>query len=331
MSNKIQKTLARQQQKIEEGAYYEAHQQLRVIASRYVKSADYASAIDLLSSGATLLLKAGQGGSGGDLCMFLMEVFQKAECRCDSANKARLVGLLRAFPAGEPTKKRFVGEIIGYAYRKANERFGDFPAGDPELHHVAGSLFAEDGEPYDAERHLTLGTSDSATTLSNLEYTWYTSDEPSTAPLYAARAVFPYLLIGNLRSAQKSYLLFTSSLSSSHPHLAQSVSSASCDLRVYPSLPLLNFLGMLLLAVQRGSNDLLKQLKSHYAAHIKEVKIWDEALAQIGEMYFGVKIPSQTNPLMDMMGSLLMGGGGPSKKEKRKVEAPAPAPAPALD
>ncbi|KAK4985060.1 hypothetical protein LTR66_008294 [Elasticomyces elasticus] len=287
MSNKIQKTLARQQQKIEEGAYYEAHQQLRVIASRYVKSADYASAIDLLSSGATLLLKAGQGGSGGDLCMFLMEVFQKAECRCDSANKARLVGLLRAFPA--------------------------------------------DGEPYDAERHLTLGTSDSATTLSNLEYTWYTSDEPSTAPLYAARAVFPYLLIGNLRSAQKSYLLFTSSLSSSHPHLAQSVSSASCDLRVYPSLPLLNFLGMLLLAVQRGSSDLLKQLKSHYAAHIKEVKIWDEALAQIGEMYFGVKIPSQTNPLMDMMGSLLMGGGGPSKKEKRKVEAPAPAPAPALD
>lgn len=108
----------------------------------------------------------------------------------------------------------------------------------------------------------------------------------------------------------------------------QEVSSSSSDLRVYPSLPLLNFLGLLLLAVQRGSGDLFRQLKSHYASHIKDAGTWDEALSQIGEMYFGIKIPSQSNPLMDMMGSFLMGGGsGGQKKPTRKVEAPAPAPA----
>ena len=99
--------------RVEEGQFYEAHQQLRVIASRYVKSNDYTSAVDLLSSGALMLLKAGQGGSGGDLCMFLMDVYSKAELKPDVSNKAQLLGLLRAFPSGEPTKKRFVGEIIG--------------------------------------------------------------------------------------------------------------------------------------------------------------------------------------------------------------------------
>lgn len=94
--------------------------------------------MDLLSSGAALLLKAGQGGSGGDLCIFLMEVYNKADLKPDVTNKARLLGLLRSFPPNEPTKKRFVGDMIGWS-----SKTGEFPAGDPELHHVAGSLYAE--------------------------------------------------------------------------------------------------------------------------------------------------------------------------------------------
>ena len=131
MSAKIQKVIARQQSRypppmfifnhmqltshtyrIEEGDYYEAHQQIRTITNRYVRSADYTSAVDLLSSGASLLLKAGQGGSGADLCVYLIEVYNKAELKPDIANKARLLGLLRAFPEGEKAKKKFVGGIV---------------------------------------------------------------------------------------------------------------------------------------------------------------------------------------------------------------------------
>ncbi|KAG9948450.1 DUF410-domain-containing protein, partial [Aureobasidium melanogenum] len=322
---KIQKTLARQQEKVKEGQFYEAHQQLRVIASRYTKSSDWTSAIDLLASGASMLLKAGQGASGGDLCMFLMDVYGKAELKPDTTNKARLLSLLREFPEGEPTRKRFAGEVIGWS-----SKFGEYPAGDPELHHVIGTLYAEDGEATEAEKHLTLGTADSPATFASLEYEWYASDEPSTAPLYAARVVFPYLLVGNLRAANKAFLLFTSKLSSSNPGLGvQEVGSASSDLRVYPSLPLLNFLGLLLLAIEKGSADVFKQLKSHYASYIKDAGNWDEALAQVGEMYFGIKIPSQSNPLFDMMSSFMGGGGsGGQKPASRRVEA---APAPALD
>lgn len=46
--------------------------------------------------------------------------------------------LLRAFPPGEPTKRKFVDEMIAWSIS-----FGDFPHGDPELHHVAGTLFAD--------------------------------------------------------------------------------------------------------------------------------------------------------------------------------------------
>ncbi|KAL9075116.1 MAG: hypothetical protein Q9161_001801 [Pseudevernia consocians] len=322
-SSKIQKTIARQEEKISEGNYYEAHQQLRVVASRYVKSSDWDSATDILYGGALALLKAGQGGSGGDLGCFLVEVLGKAEKGCDTGEKGKLLTLLRAFPPNEPTKKRFVSEMVAWSAKA-----GDYPNGDPELHHVAGTLFAEEGEPYDAERHLALGTKDSAEQLAKVEYEWYTQDESHTAALYAARAVFPYLLTSNLRSANKAYLIFTSRLSSSNKSLSvQEVSSTSSDMRVYPSLPLLNFLGLLLLAVQRGSSDLYKQLAKHYAPYVKEVGTWDDALAQLGEMYFGIRIPRPGNPLMDIMGSM-MGFGGSPKPKPKKVDAPVP---PAVD
>jgi len=204
---------------------------------------------------------------------------------------------------------------------------GDYPAGEPELHHVAGSLYAEEHDAYDAERHLALGTKDSPEVFARLEYEWYTQDEAHTAALYAARAVFPYLLTGNLRDATKSLRLFTSRLTEANKNLSvQDVSSSGSDMRIYPSLPLLNFLGLLLLAVQKGSADLFKQLKTKYAVHIKEVGIWDEALISVGEMYFGIQRPRQGNPLFDMMGSMF-GGGGPAagaKPQPKRVGASAP-------
>lgn len=70
--------------RIASGAYYEAHQQLRVIAVRYIKQSNYDAAAELLAGGATALMRAGsqQGAaaSGGDLAiMLVLEVYVKAE------------------------------------------------------------------------------------------------------------------------------------------------------------------------------------------------------------------------------------------------------------
>ena len=49
----------------------------------------------------------------------------------------KLLALLRAFPPNEPTKKSFVSDMIAWSGKP------EYPNGDPELHHVAGTLFAE--------------------------------------------------------------------------------------------------------------------------------------------------------------------------------------------
>ncbi|KAG0160434.1 hypothetical protein PDIDSM_7963 [Penicillium digitatum] len=367
MASRIDKVIARQRKKplpawkdpiltflvvhrIADGAYYEAHQQLRVIAVRYIKQSNYDAAAEILAGGAKELLKAGsqQGASasGGDLAiMLVLEVYNKAEWeisggaddaegrsrKSESIQHVLMTGVeycsMRAsdraaarIPIRRTYTEEFIQEMIGWSAKldHLNEEIGV-----PQ--------FAEDNEPYDAEKHLTLGTFESAETLAKLEYEWYTSDEPHTAAIYASRAVFPYLLTGNIRSANKALLIFTSRLAAANPQLAvQDVSSASSDARVFPALPLVNFISMLLLAIQRGSADLFRQLTAHYAAQIREVGIWDDALAQIGEQYFAIKIPRQGNPLMDMMSGMLFGGGqnktggrGASQSRTvKKVEAP---------
>ena len=192
-----------------------------------------------------------------------------------------------------------------------------------------GSLFAEEHETEDAERHLILGTKESPEVLTRMEYKWYKEDESHTAPIYAARAILPYLLIANVRAANTSYRTFISSISSDNKTLSvQDVSSQGSDIRIFPSLPLLNFLGLLLLAVQKGNPELFRQLKSKYSGHISELGgAWDGALEMIAEMYFGIQRPRQSNPLMDMMGSLFGGGGGAPSGGRPPVRRVEPAPA----
>jgi hypothetical protein len=45
----------------------------------------------------------------------MIEVYRQAELRPDSGNKGKLLTLLRQFDAEEPTRKKFVGEMIAYA------------------------------------------------------------------------------------------------------------------------------------------------------------------------------------------------------------------------
>lgn len=50
----------------------------------------------------------------------------------------RLIELLREFPPDEPSRKRYISEMIGWS-----SKFGPLERGDPELHHAAGSVYAE--------------------------------------------------------------------------------------------------------------------------------------------------------------------------------------------
>ena len=111
--DKIEKIIARLQNRIKEGQFYEAQQQTRVVAARYVKAQNWEPAIDIIYNVAQSMLKAGQGGSGGDLCVLLVDVYKQAELKPDPTTKGRLLTCLRLFDSEEPTRKKYIGEMLG--------------------------------------------------------------------------------------------------------------------------------------------------------------------------------------------------------------------------
>lgn len=156
-----------------------------------------------------------------------------------------------------------------------------------------------------------------------MEYAWYKQCDAHMAPHFAGRAVLPYLLVGNVRAANTCYRLFTSALSNDNTSLGvQDVASANSDIRIFPSLPLLNFLGLLLLAIQRAAPEAYKGLVSKYATQINDTDSWAEPLEMIAEMYFGISKPRQSNPLMDMMSGFFGGGGGAAAQKQPPKRQP---------
>lgn len=44
--------------------------------------------------------------------LFLIETYKQAELNPDAVNKGKLLTLLRLFDSEEPTRKKFIGEMI---------------------------------------------------------------------------------------------------------------------------------------------------------------------------------------------------------------------------
>ncbi len=75
---------------------YEPHQKTRTFASRYPKSGQYDTAIDVLFQSARELLKTGQASSGTDFAVFLLDVYEmKGETVNDDSRGAQCHGTRR--------------------------------------------------------------------------------------------------------------------------------------------------------------------------------------------------------------------------------------------
>jgi len=114
MADKVSKIVARLQTRISEGQFYEAQQQARVVAARHVKAHNHAAAVDVLASVAQSLLRAGQGASAGDLCIALVDVYRAAEEPPSPQSRDRLLGCLRLFDPAEPTRRKYINEMVQY-------------------------------------------------------------------------------------------------------------------------------------------------------------------------------------------------------------------------
>ncbi|ODQ67923.1 DUF410-domain-containing protein [Nadsonia fulvescens var. elongata DSM 6958] len=309
MSTKLDKTIARSQEKIAEGLFYEAHQGIRTVAARYIRAKSYNEAIQVLYSGAEALLKADQAGSASDLTSYLIDTYNISETKVDSTSRARIIQLLMLFDHSEPTLKRIGQESIAWS-----SKFGPLPQGDSELHHVLGSIYAKDNEAYEAEKHLLLGTKESPEILANLLFEWSQEDPEAenNAPLYMARGVLGYLALGDIRDAKKISKVFIAKFiqttgSSPKSFNAFDDESGNSTIYIFPKAPIFDFLQLLIITCQTKSTEMYQRLHGRYINVVSVIDAFKSPVSKIAEIFFGIKPVRQANMLQDLMGSLFGG------------------------
>ncbi|KAJ1928284.1 hypothetical protein IWQ60_002193 [Tieghemiomyces parasiticus] len=319
MSTRI---LASAQAQIRAGEYYEAHQKLRTLANRYIKTAgptalaspaNVQKTLDLLSSGAAALLDTNQAAaasSGADLVGYLLDVYDRyrlppadhpasPDAAADVGTRWRteyptykraVTDLLVKLPARGPLRgdlvRRYVAWSTKYVQRLwildhtgqlAGQTVSHLPphviAGDPEVHHWAGTLLGDDGHYVAAEAHLLLGIPASAGRLGRYLAEWSAHatavDDPGQL---AARAVLQYLALNRPHAAYTALDAFVAALD---------YSSAGMDdpLTVHrPTSPILDFCQLLLLAVERRATNVFTRLRREYPV------VWGQSEATVNQV-----------------------------------------------
>lgn len=87
-----------------------------------------------------------------------------------------------------------------------------------------------------------------------------------------ARAVLPYLCLANLRDATTSLNVFCEKLVAAENAPPRSTIEG---VLIFPALPHVNFLALLIVACSRGAAEFFYQLKKQYATSLEEVP-WND-------------------------------------------------------
>ncbi|CAG8696903.1 2834_t:CDS:2 [Cetraspora pellucida] len=325
------KVLEKLKESVENGNYYEAHQMYRTVCRRTYLSlrlvlllCSETSNKHLLYSGAQTLLKHKQTGSGVDLSLYLIDAYNDEEMAVNDESRARIIQLLLLFPSDEPGRKRFIDSAVRasnhlhFSHISWSVKFGENPAGDPELHHFVAELLYKDKMYSEAEPHFLAGTAESSKVYGRMLAEWSSQDHPSKIGAYIARAVLQYLCLRSIRDAKFAFESFIADLTEKVPELkagtAQynpTITGDAVDVTIY-LLPLLNFLQLLILTVQREASDLFGELRNRYKSVLSVEPSFEDLLNKIGEVFFNIRVqrPQQFNIFQDLVNSLFTSGPG---------------------
>ncbi|CCH61378.1 hypothetical protein TBLA_0E03240 [Henningerozyma blattae CBS 6284] len=307
--SKTAKTLHRFEEKIQNEEFYEAHQMLRTIANRYVHSKKYSDAIELIFKGSLSLFKANQSGSGVDLTLYLLEVYKLAEIKVDDESVGRLIQILQVLPLTDPDLKDVATGMNNWSCNNGDSKFGD-----ARLHDALGRALWNGNYVYEAERYWTLGTRDSRDRYVKNLWDWYlqsqedsSSSDKEDVSLYLGRLVFNYLFVSNISYAIDSTKVFLNNyIDYKKIDNVKHIDKTDFQLILFDSNDSsLNFLQLLILACQTKEASYFNSLKNQYPAQSNQFK---NELEFLGQEYFGIVAPKQSNFLQDMMSGLLGGG-----------------------
>ncbi|CAO3565981.1 unnamed protein product [Mortierella alpina] len=304
------KVLQKLEKSVSEGHYYEAHQMYRTVANWYVKAHNYTDAINLLRSGALLLLQHKQSGSGTDLALYLIEVYNLEKTPVTEESRDRIFDLADLMSADISQRKTFLQNAISWSANNS-----EYKNGDPLLQHYIGLLFWKDKDYSQAEAHLLVGTQESAEALGLVLFAWSEEEPDHDKGAYLLRGVLQELAMRNLRDANTVYKTFVERLPAAYLAAEQKVPGDGSlkTIQTFKS-PLLNLTQMLLLACQTGNPAIFKQVATKYKPVLAIDENFGALMTTIGELFFGIRAPKQANMLADLMNSLF---SGPPPSESR--------------
>lgn len=316
MSDKLQRTIARFQQKIDNKDFYEAHQTLRTITNRYVKSTHYPEAIDLLYQGLSILAVNKEYASATDLILYLIQVYNEAKIPCsnDAASKDykwKLIDLITLLPDTDPG----LGDVAKHSLTWSKESSGS-KFGDADLHHLFGVklINAISSQPTEddkyklfavAELHLILGTHESLPVYVDYLYSWYETSGKSNADAgeFIARAVINYAYLKNIKFAQNAWERFVAKYIASGNEIVHQ----NDGLYQFETLELLNFLQLLMITLTKAnSGEKYLKLYHHYQPQLKAAGL-APLVEYLGRFYFKLNLGSPQgggNMLANLMGGL---------------------------
>ncbi|KAJ3386724.1 hypothetical protein HDU84_001346 [Entophlyctis sp. JEL0112] len=287
---------------VAEGNYYEAHQMYHSVCQRLVTQQKPADARALLYAGAVELLNANQIGSGSDLGLRMLDIYDSDLVPVDDASRGNVLAIFNAFKERQNTYcEDFVRRAVKWSSSESK------PFGDQLLHHAMGSRYFEEKEYYNAEHHFVLGTADSAKALGRMAYQWSQEGYLEDAGYFIARGSLALLAQKRLQKAHAAYSTFLSALVDSRPQDVDTVlpfnpTTGTADSLTVTKHPLSNFVGMLLFVIQRDSRDEFLRLMQEYKA---EIYGFDPYLAQLVEriagVWFGLGPKKQANPMEELM------------------------------
>lgn len=314
MSDKLQRTIARFQLKIDNKDFYEAHQTLRTITNRYVKAASYTEAIDLLYQGLSILAKNKEYGSASDLILYLVQVYGEANLKCSNDvefkdYKYKLIELIGLLPDADPSLGDVAKSALAWSKDTSGSKFGDL-----DLHHVFGVKFlgavlaqTSEEDKYKlftvAELHLILGTYQSVPVYVDYLFEWFEQSRAADAGEFVARAVVNYAYLKNVKFARSALDLFLRKYVDSTLEKYE----ISGDLYQFEKLELLNFVQLLLVTLTKtNAGEKYLKLYQHYQQPLKNTGL-APLVEYLGRLYFNLNLGSPqggNNMLANLMGGL---------------------------
>ncbi|KAK0544079.1 hypothetical protein OC846_006192 [Tilletia horrida] len=150
---------------------YELHQRLRTKTVRLLKKKDYPQAVSVLHTGALELLRQKEQGSGCDLGVYMIDVYEQSNAQSDDITRGRIVEILD-LTAPDFWRKKLVDAALKWSAKSTGQAGeGDYHVAEP---HLLAACLKGDAASQQGGAQKDAGVTDASipTTLAEVESKW---------------------------------------------------------------------------------------------------------------------------------------------------------------